>query len=133
MKKKNLKSTMLCLALSLSLVTGMTFASLAGTGNISFSGMSTSWSLSSIRMHTTITNSSTASLEVSGKIHEYSNSANHHYMKSCSGSSSSCTKLSFDDYPDISYLFENSTATQYHSYMKIYINGNLITTYYPTV
>jgi len=133
MKKKNLKSTMLCLALSLSLVTGMSFASLAGTGSVSFGGMTASWGLYSSYMSTTVTYTSPAILDATGYINQRHNSYGFDVMKYCTGFAASSKKLSFSSYPDAYYSFQNSGIAQYQHYMDVSINGVKITTYHPTV
>ena len=95
MKRNNFKKVLLCLALVLSLTVGTSLTVFAGTGNISFGGMTASWGLYSSYMSTTVTYTSPATLKASGNIHEYRSYTNAHKMLPCSGTATSSKKLSF--------------------------------------
>lgn len=126
MRRKNLKRSIICLVLVIVMVTGLSINVFAGSGNVSYGGMTATWTISSASMTTNITNSTVAtSIDASGYIYEQYGSTVKN--KLAAGNAYSSKRLNFSSYPDNNYNFIRHDG----NFMEVYINMSRVVTYKP--
>ncbi len=119
------KKRVLCLALTVALLMGLSTTAFAGTGNINYGGATVSWEATPYKTFVNFSHNYTASLKTSGTL--YVQSGTTPVARTFQSSTFTSNRFNVTFYPPNGYVFVNNAKTT----MTIYINGSAFVTYKP--